>query len=492
MKVLFLYPQWTGSYGIFSHFARRASTYPPLNLALLGAIAEAHGHEVKIIDGQAQWLNDEKIVEQALAWEPDFVGFTGYSPFYHIQVRVAGMLKARGCKAAIAIGGSHVTIVKQEGMVPEFDFGFVGEAEECFPQFLDTLGDGGDFSEVPGLMWRKDGALVFNGPAPALKTLDPYPLPARHLLDMSLYRMGTMKGRFNFTTIQTTRGCPWKCIFCASESLNTTRVLRRKPEAVVDEIKQVHDTYGITHYSFVDDVLTLDRDHVFEICDRLDAAGLKITFEGSTRANLVDEEVIERLSRSGLIRLSFGLETVDSEMRRTMKKKVPLKYYENANRLCNKYGVEALNSVMLGLPGETRETVKKTLEFLRNAREVKQANFAIAVPYPGTELYEMAVHGDQGIRLETHDFSKFYRYGSAVTTVNDLSPEDLLELQNDGFVSIYAAPWRWIPMVKKHGIMGAAIMLVRVARIVARKMFKNEFSRRLFGAAALRSAYSGR
>ena len=150
-----------------------------------------------------------------------------------------------------------------------------------------------------------------------------------------------------------------------------------------------------------------------------------------------------------MIRLSFGLETTDPDMRTTMQKKVPLEAYATANKICNKYGVEALNSMMIGLPGETRETIKSTLNWLRNAREVKQANFAIAIPYPGTVFNEMAVEGTHGVELMSKDFSEYLRYGSAVTKVGELTPQDLIDLQNEGFVSIYSSPWRWIPTWRK-------------------------------------------
>jgi len=163
--------------------------------------------------------------------------------------------------------------------------------------------------------------------------------------------------------------------------------------------------------------------------------------------------------------------SVDPEMRKTMKKQVPLDHYTRANRICNEQGVEALNSVMIGLPGETRETVRATLDFLGKAREVKQANFAIAVPYPGTEFHEMATKGEKDVQLMTDDFSEYRRYGSAVTRVGDLTPHDLIELQNEGFVSIYSAPWRWIPMLQKHGILGGSLMLFRLARLLMSKLF---------------------
>lgn len=466
MKVCLLYPTWTGSYGLFAHFARRASTWPPLNLALLAAIAERAGHEVSIIDGEAEQLTLDEMVRTAVAKKPDLIGLTATSPFFHLSKAVAEAIKQVAPTIPIAIGGPHITIMKEKALFPAFDYAFVGEAEQSFPQFLAQYEQGKTIGDVAGVIYRRNGQVVSTGQPADITNLDQFPFPARHLLNMSRYKLGTLRGRLPFTSIQTMRGCPWKCIFCASEALKTTEMRVRSPRSVVEEIKSVVQQFGIRHFGIVDDVLTLWREHIVEICDLLDQEGLSITFEGSTRANQVDESLIARLAKSGLIRLSFGLETVDAAMRKTMKKQVPLEHYVRANRICNDYGVEALNSVMIGLPGETRETVRATLQFLRAAREVKQANFAIAVPYPGTEFHEMAVSGANGLELKTQDFSEYRRYGSAVTKVGDLTPEDLIELQNEGFVSIYSAPWRWKPMLRKHGLLGGSLMLFRVVKLI--------------------------
>ena len=471
MKVLFLYPSWTGSYGLFGHFARRNSTWPPLNLALLAAISERHGHEVTIMDGEAEQITLEDMAQRAVALKPDMIGFTATSPFFHISKAVAEGIKCIAPQIPIAVGGPHITIMKEQALLAAFDYAFIGEAEQSWPEFLSRYEKKQDFSSIAGIIYRDQGRVVSTGQPADITNLDVLPAPARHRLNMPLYKLGTLRGRLPFTSIQTMRGCPWKCIFCASEALKTTQMRVRSPRSVVDEIKQVVERFGTRHFYIVDDVMTLWKDHILEICDLIDQEGLKITFEGSTRANLVEDEVMARLVRSGLIRLSFGLETVDPEIRRTMKKQVPLEHYVRANGICNKYGVEALNSVMIGLPGETRDTVRATLRFLRNAREVKQANFAIAVPYPGTEFHELAVKGDKGVKLMTKDFSEYRRYGSAVTAVGDLTPQDLIDLQNEGFVSIYSAPWRWIPMLQKHGAIGGSLMLIRVARLLSKKLF---------------------
>jgi anaerobic magnesium-protoporphyrin IX monomethyl ester cyclase len=477
MKVLLLYPTWTGAYGLFGHFARRNSTWPPLNLALLAAIAEQHGHDVTILDGEAERIPLDEMVKQAIAQKPDLIGFTATSPFFHISRSVAEGIKRIAPHIPIAVGGPHITIMKEKALLSGFDYAFIGEAEESWPRFLDRYEQGEDISSIAGIIYRRDGEIVSTGQPDDITALDQLPLPARHRLPMPLYKLGTLRGRLPFTSIQTMRGCPWKCIFCASEALKTTNMRVRSPRSVVNEMKQVVETFGTRHFYIVDDVMTLWKEHILEICDLIDRERLNITFEGSTRANLVEDEVIARLSRSGLIRLSFGLESVDPEIRKTMKKQVPLEHYVRGNSICNKYGVEALNSVMIGLPGETRETVYATLNFLRQAREVKQANFAIAVPYPGTEFHALATKGDKGVRLMTEDFSEYRRYGSAVTTVGDLTPEDLIDLQNEGFVSIYSAPWRWLPMLQKHGVIGGTLMLIRVARLLSKKLFRHAGTR---------------
>lgn len=462
MRVGFLYPTWTKAYGIFGYFAKRNSSWPPMNLALLGSIIKQHGHDAFIIDGGPENWDADEMVRRTLAENPDIIGLTSYSPFFHVQVEMARALKAAKPDLPIMIGGPHCTIVKEKAMLDCFDYVFVGEAESSLPNALNRLEAGESLEGLKGVAWRGDkGEICFAGPAGPLENFDLIPAPDRDLVDNNAYLLGTLHGRNPFTLIQTTRGCPWECIFCASDDLKTTLIRRRSPESVVAEIKDVVEKYDIRHFFFVDDVLTLHDEHILKICDLIIESGLKITFESSTRANLVTEENISKMVEAGLIRLSLGLETVDEEVRQIMNKKVPLKHYVKANRIMNEHGVEVLNSVMLGLPGESEETVRKLFKFLGENKDIKQANLAIAVPYPGTELYRMAKAGEGGVTLHSDDFSKYRRYGAAVTTIGDMTPKDLVELQNEGFLRIYLKPWRWRPMYGKHGIMGFILMGVR-------------------------------
>jgi len=479
IKVLFAYPRWTGEYGLFGHFAKRNSTWPPLNLAQLGAVVEEAGHEAVIIDAEANGWDNEQLADKILEQKPDVVGFSAYSPFFHLSCDAASVIKRKNKNIPIIVGGPHVTIVKQKAFLPQFDYGFLGEAEDSLKDFLQWYGSGFSGNEPSGVMRRVNNEIKEAVPRwitlDAMKKsdlghnypLDRLPLPARHLLPMEKYRLGTPRGRNNFTSLATQRGCYWSCIFCASDAIQTRRVIMKSPKRVVEEMKDVATRFPfITHLYIVDDVLLFWPEHILEIVDRMDAEGLRFTFESSTRANTVTEPLVKRLAKSGLIRLSFGLETIDPVMRVTMGKKVPIDDYPRANKICFEHGVEAMNSLMIGLPGETRQTVRNTIQWVSNQRDIKQANLAIAVPYPGTEFHRMAVGGEHGLELLSEDFSEYLRYGNAVTNVGDLKAQDLIELQNWGFVKIYGKPWRWGPVWKKHGIVGFILQLFRLIKLV--------------------------
>lgn len=485
MNIILLYPKWTSEYGIFSYFPKNSSSWPPLNLAYLAAIAEDLGHNVKIIDGEVENISLEKMIDQTELFKPDIIAITATTPFYHIATNLAKGLKKRMKNKdmkniPVIIGGHHISVLKEKAFYHCFDYAFIGEADKSWPLFLNKYDkgeiDNGYISDIKGILYRdKKENIKFTGDPDQITDIDSIPFPARHLLKMEKYRIGTPQGIKKFTTIMTVRGCPFSCIFC-STNIFGKKIRKRSPTSIIEEIKSVVNKFGIKHFIFLDDTLTLDRDHILKICDLIEKEKIKegikekmdITFEGSTRANLIDEEIISKMASAGLIRLSFGLESVDKKIRKIMKKDIPLESYVLANKLVNKYNIELANSCMIGLPGESINTIKKTLSFLRKFREIKNASVSIAVPYPGTELYEMAKRGDYELKLLTNDFSKFRRYNIATMNVGNLSSKDLIKLQNDAFASIYVVPWRLIPMLRKSGVSGCILTLSRIMKSIIR------------------------
>ncbi len=219
MKVVFAYQRFTSELGhLFGHFARRNSTWPPLPLALLAAISEQAGHDVTILDGEANQWSVERLARETVALNPDIVGISAYSPFYHLSADLAEEIKRLNKDLPIAGGGPHFTITQEKAMKPCFDYGFVGEAEDSWPEFLDVLAHTpNELERVKGLMFRRDGHVINNGArwvkmeAMTKKEihgehpLDRFPLPARYLLPMKNYRLGNVTGRSYFTSIQSAK-----------------------------------------------------------------------------------------------------------------------------------------------------------------------------------------------------------------------------------------------------------------------------------------------
>ncbi len=462
MKLLLVFPSWAEEFGDFKHAARKVSTFPPLNLCILGAIAKRVGWQVELIDAHIERLNDQDLLERARRSRPDLIGLTATTPFYPEAVRIAALLKG-ALGVPMMIGGPHVSFYKEKALDDGWDYVAIGECEMTFGLFLKAFACGERQPVVSGFMMKKQGRVCYQGPAPILADLDEAPAPDRGLLKNELYILGTPRGKKRYTSIQMSRGCPFSCVFCANE-LHGKQVRFRSVESVIAELKQAVTVYGAQHIYFVDDVLTLNRRYILEVCAALQRHGLKFTFEGSSRANLWDAQLVARLKECGLVRISFGLESADEEIRKIIKKEIPMDSYIQANRINNQLGIETTNSVIIGLPGDTRESIERTVRYLCTQPEIQHVTLSIAIPYPGTEMFHMAERGECGLELVERDFSKFQRYGSAVMAVNGMSPGELIGLQRKALLRIYACWWRWVPMLQRFGL-----------RTIVRTGFKNIF-----------------
>jgi len=333
MKLSLLFPAWFHKFGTYRYAARKVSTFPPLNLCIVASIAEESGWEVQLIDAHIDALDNRSVAEKVVSFKPDLIGLTCTTPFFGASVDLARLLKER-LDTPIMIGGTHVSVCRESAFEDCFDYLFIGECETYFPEFLRRFADGDRFPDIPGVMSRRNGEIRYSGDAPMLSDLDKAPLPARHLLPNEKYVMGTPKGRKRYTSLQTSRGCPFSCVFCACD-LHGKRFRQRSVSKVMDELELVIKRFGAEHIYFIDDTLTLNRKFIFDLCDEIERRNLKFTFEGSTRANLWDDALVHRLKECGLIRISFGLESADPYIRKLIKKGVPLDSYAKANNLSN-------------------------------------------------------------------------------------------------------------------------------------------------------------
>ncbi len=454
MNILFVSPTWTEDFGIFSKIAKKRNSQPPLGILYLAAVAENRGHKVRVIDADVEGYTMQSLSDEIVGNDFDLVGITATSPIFHKAVSLAGFLKAKGFKSPIIIGGEHLNIFRKEAFLDCFDYGFFGESDFTFDLFLNYLErNKNDFIEMKGFIYRENGKIIETAPAARIQNLDELKFPAMHLLKNDSYKMtfAMYKSRV-YLPLMATRGCPFKCVYC-SEPLTNPNVRFRTPKNIVDEIEKLVKESAVRHFFFMDSNLTLKKEQTEGVCNEIIKRDLKITFEGWTRANLVDRNILSLLKRAGLIRISYGIESGDPEILKNIRKEVSLKDMLNAFQLTEELGIEPACSVMLGLPGETKASVERTIQFVKNIPQVLYSNFSIANPYPGTEMYNWAVEGKHGIRLLIKDYSDYRRYDYSPIEVNDLTQRDLIRLQKIGLLKIHLKPKRIWAAIKMIGLL---------------------------------------
>jgi radical SAM superfamily enzyme YgiQ (UPF0313 family) len=276
-----------------------------------------------------------------------------------------------------------------------------------------------------------------------INDINEIPWPDREGIMLDRYTWSVPgRGIERFSTLMTDRGCPFSCTFCSAHTVFGKKMRYRNITDVVNEIDYLVNKLKITHISFIDDTLTLNRNRVVQMCREIIKRKISFTWEGWTRANTIDDELVQIMKKAGFVRVSFGIESGSPKILKKIKKGIKQKDIVAGYKIMKKNGIETRGSVMLGHAYETRETAYETLRFVKSLKDCNQMYISIATPYPGTELYQQALNGEGGLVLLERDFSKYTRYGKPVTRVNDLSPDDLSKLQRKGFMMFYCTPGR--------------------------------------------------
>lgn len=479
LKILLTMPTWTDDLGSFARIGKTRNPQVPLGLLYLATLAEDLGHEVAFIDCDVENVTIKDLTKRTLDGGYDIVGLSSTSPIFHKAVLAAEAIKEAAPGVKTIIGGDHVNIVGAEIFSDCFDFAAIGEAEETWPEFLQVFAsDSEDYTAVDGLIWRKGNDTIVNKPRRLFPDLDKLPLPAVHLTKMEEYRMtfALPKNRKTgkYVSIMMIRGCPFKCSFCSESSDvkyggNVAKVRVRSPKNIVDELEFHYQTHGVKHFFFMDSNITLKKKHTVELCNEIIDRKLPITFEGWTRANLVNDEIMGLMVKAGLNRLSCGVESGDPEILKIIKKDVPQEATRNFFRLCKKHEVEAMCSAMLGNPGDTKKSVRNTIEFLDSIPELLYTNFSIANPYPGTEMLMWARQGKHGLRLRYDELSKYTRYDDSPIEVNDLTAQDLVRYQALGLIKIHLKPRRMLAAVRMLGFSSILPVFIKMTIKVLKK-----------------------
>jgi anaerobic magnesium-protoporphyrin IX monomethyl ester cyclase len=341
-------------------------------------------------------------------FSPQLVGINSVTMNFPIASRIIKDCKEVDANTITVIGGPHASFTFQDIMLnmPWIDMVVIGEGEQTMLAVAkgnEILGD------INGLAFRKNGNVVLTKQRNFIEQLDYLPVP-RHLFPVDKYLPSNPK-----SGMITGRGCPFDCIFCVGYRMVGKKKRYRKPGLVVDEMEQILDL-GFMGINIVDDLFTLNKKHVYAICDEIRSRHLKFNWACFARVDTVDNELLSIIADAGCNCICYGVETADPEMLKTLKKKITTKEVAVAVASTQQAGIEAMASFILGLPGETEETLMNTINFAHDLKATC-AIHALA-PFPGTELYENAEK--LGIKILTDDWSR-YNANEAITETKDVS-----------------------------------------------------------------------
>jgi radical SAM superfamily enzyme YgiQ (UPF0313 family) len=395
--------------------------FPPLSLGWVASIARNAGHDVTLIDARTLHLSQEDVLDRLKEWKPDMIGFMMTTYMFRETLEWITFLK-KHLKVPVIVGGYNLRVYPEESVsVDGIDFGCFNSAFHTVPQLLAELEGQRRFNDVPGLIY-KDGSSIRMTDYAEDPPFEAYPTPARDLMPNELYAEFPSE-RKNFTVMVTSKGCPMGCLFCEA---GQTQYNPRSPMTVVDEMEECYTKHGIREIDIFDYEFCIDRKRVHAICDEMIARNLDILWACRARIDSVDESLLRKMKSAGCGRIYFGIESGCQEILDRVHKGITLDQIRETIGLTKSIGIRALGFFLTGAPGETRQTLKRTVKFA-NSLHLDYVQFSKTTAKPLTNLWHDMVE-------ETgYDYWKEYILGNVKETA---LPRPWTELSNDELDSL--------------------------------------------------------
>jgi len=397
------------------------NSYPSLGLAYLAASLEGEGHKVKIFDfGLTPDSPPEQDIAQVVAYAPDLIGLTAMTNNYHNALAMAYMLKD-AMPSPIVIGGPHATVFPDRVIKePPFDYLVYGEGEETLSQLVRTLEETGlrpspaRLRDIPGLSFQEGDQVIQNIARPLIRDLDALPFPARHLFDMERYPLYAPDGQ-RMITILSSRGCPYNCSYCFKGIVG--RIYRqRSVDNIIAEIQSVIDDYGIRNFYFIDDLFTINSRRLKKLTQRFVDEKLNILWQCLARVDKVTPDILEWMYKAGCRQIHYGIESGNQRLLDAIGKRITLPQVRQAVKWTRDAGIMSKGYFMLGLPGDTEETMEQTIQFASEL-DLDEAMFSLTTPFPGTRLWDELCQRRPGTEFNA-DFSRAYYYNNYTAEIS--------------------------------------------------------------------------
>ncbi len=388
----------------------------PMGLLYIGGAAMEAGHEVEVLDLLVARPDKQAVYAALERFEPEVVGTTSVTMNWHEASGVLRWAREADPSVITVAGGPHVSFTwRQIGRdEPWVDYIVIGEGERTFVEFLETLKEGRKPQSIPGLAWREDGSMRAGAGRKFEPDLEALPYPARHLFPLSRYRAMKVDGG-----LSTGRGCPFSCTFCVGPKMVGKKPRLKSPKSVADEIEELV-AMGFGHIAFSDDHFGMKRSHAMAVSDEITRRGLDIDLSIFIRADAAEPRLLEKMRAAGCSKILYGAESGVQEIVDAAKKKINLVKLKEKVSMALDMDFQVQVTFILGLPGETRDTVARTFEYAGSLGAFYGMH--LLAPLPGSEIYERA--REMGVRILHEDY-KYYDANHTVTETEGLPAAEL-------------------------------------------------------------------
>jgi radical SAM superfamily enzyme YgiQ (UPF0313 family) len=381
-----------------------ATLWPPLSLAVVGAVFERDGHQVRIMDCPAQGRTFDDVKCTIAGMNPGMIIWSTGTPSIESDLQLAARVKAWSPAARTVVFGTHVTALDRECLqsAPGLDIIVRNEPEATLAELVRTISEGKGIDGIAGITYRNEqGSIVRNPERPFIENPDDLPFPAWHLIDVDRYRL-PLKGR-PFLMVAPLRGCPFQCSFCTCHTYYGARLRTRSVESVLAEIEYDQERFGISDFFFWAETFVVNKDYVRELCRAMLERGVRVAWTANSRVDTVDADLLSLMAEAGCWMLSFGIESSSQAVLDQADKGTRVADAATAVQLARRAGIKTVGHFILGLPGETEQSLEETIAFAKKLK-LDLAQFYCAVPFPGSRLYERALKEKW---INPLDFSNF-------------------------------------------------------------------------------------
>jgi len=384
MKILLLQPSITEK-NITSFM------YPPLGLIALAAYLEQKGHSVSIYDNNTENQDNQEITKLIKKKSPQVVGLGIMSVNVKRALATAQAIKNYSKDIIIIAGGVHPTIEPNQILEnPNIDFIIRGEGEITTNELINAIEKKEkNFETIPGIGFKKNNKIVLTSNRELIKNITSLPIPAYSLLDIKRYR-APYTSRTPFMIMTRSRGCPFLCTFCGVSKMFGHRYRVQDPERSIQEVDYLINQLGVKEIGFKDSEFTLAPKNVEDFCDLLIEKNYDLIWNCNGRVNHADHRMLSKMKQAGCTTITYGIESGDQKILDNMKKQITIEEIENAVKVSKKIGLKVVGNFMIGNPGDTKETINKTIRFSKKLN-LDYAYFGFTTPFPGTELREQAL-----------------------------------------------------------------------------------------------------